>query len=89
MVSALAISSRLSAASPTRLSSWVSKPVSKDCRRGVSAASHPDLTGTGQLERQILRKPLGAVDVLTTRDAAMDGLAQQVRQRELRVLPAP
>ena len=35
-----------------------------------------------------MREPLGIIDILIARDAAVDGLAQQVRQRKLRVLPA-
>jgi hypothetical protein len=41
----------------------------------------------GQPERRILREPPGVVEILIACDAAVDGLAQQVRQRELRVLP--
>ena len=36
-----------------------------------------------------MREPLSAVDILIARDAAVEGLAQQVRQREFGVLPAP
>ena len=36
-----------------------------------------------------MREPLGIVDILIARNAAVDGLAQQVRQRKLRVLPVP
>jgi len=48
----------------------------------------PSLLGTDQPERRILREPLDIVDILIARDAAVDGLEQQVRQRKLRVLPA-
>jgi hypothetical protein len=36
-----------------------------------------------------LRQPLGIVDILIAGHPAVDGLAQQVRQWKLRVLPAP
>jgi hypothetical protein len=36
-----------------------------------------------------LRESLGVVDILIARHAAIDGLAQQVRQWKLRVLHAP
>ena len=36
-----------------------------------------------------MREPLGIIDILIARDAAVDGLAQQVRQRKLGVLPVP
>ena len=49
----------------------------------------PSLLRTDQPERRVLREPLGVVDILIARDAAVDGLPQQVRQRKLRVLPVP
>jgi hypothetical protein len=36
-----------------------------------------------------LRETLGIVDILISRDAAVDGLAEQIGQWELGVLPAP
>jgi hypothetical protein len=48
MASALAINSRLSAASPARFSSCVSTSVSNDCKREVNAAPRS----------QILREPI-------------------------------
>jgi len=36
-----------------------------------------------------LREPLGVIDILIARDAAVDRPAQQVGQRELPVFPAP
>ena len=88
MASALAISSRLIAASPARFSSWVSSSVSNDCNREVSAAPRSQIfSRTDQPEGRILREPLGIVDILIARHAAVDGLAQQVRQRKLGVLP--
>jgi hypothetical protein len=49
----------------------------------------PELLGTDQPERRILREPHGTVDILIACYPAIDPLAQQVRQRELRVLPLP
>jgi len=53
---------------------------------GQRRATIPNLLGPDQPERRILREPLGVVDVLIACDAAVDRLAQQVRQWELRVL---
>jgi hypothetical protein len=64
------------AAGPARFSSWASKPVSNDCNRGVSAAPRS----------QILFEPISRN--VGSCDATVDGLAQQVRQRKWRVLPA-
>jgi hypothetical protein len=36
-----------------------------------------------------LCEPLGVVDILIGRDAAVDGLAEQIGERKLGVLPAP
>jgi hypothetical protein len=36
-----------------------------------------------------LRKPLGIIDILIARDAAVDGLAEQIGKSKLGVLPAP
>jgi hypothetical protein len=36
-----------------------------------------------------LREPLGVVDILIPRDAAVDGLAERIGERKLGVLPAP
>jgi len=34
--------------------------------------------GLDQPERRILRQPLGIIDILITRDAAVDGLPKQI-----------
>jgi hypothetical protein len=47
----------------------------------------PDLLGTDQSERRILREPLGIVDILIARDAAVDRLAEQIGEWKLGVLP--
>jgi len=52
-------------------------------------AAIPDLLRPHHAERRILRQPLGVVYVFVARHAAVDGLAQQIGQRELRVPPAP
>jgi hypothetical protein len=49
----------------------------------------PSFLRTDQPQRRVLREPLGIVDIFVAGDAATDGLAQQVRQRKLRVLPLP
>jgi hypothetical protein len=36
-----------------------------------------------------LREPFGVVDILIPRDAAVDGLAEQIGERKLGILPAP
>ncbi|HUE02781.1 MAG TPA: hypothetical protein VMR62_24660 [Bryobacteraceae bacterium] len=36
-----------------------------------------------------MRESLGVVDILIPRDAAVDGLAEQIGERKLGVLPAP
>jgi len=36
-----------------------------------------------------LRKPLGVIDILIARHAAVDGLAEQISQGKLSVLAAP
>src|SRR5208282_5115227 len=87
MASALAINSRLSAASPARFSSCVSTPVSNDCKREVNAAPRSQyLLRTDQPEGRILREPLGVVHILVPRQAAVDRLPHQVGQRQLGVL---
>jgi hypothetical protein len=48
-----------------------------------------DLFGTDQPERRILREALGIVYILIACYPTVDGLAQQVGQRKLCVLPAP
>ena len=62
--------------------------------KGLQAGSQrratiPSLLRTDQAEGRILRKPLGIVDILIARDAAVDGLAEQIDERKLGVLPAP
>jgi hypothetical protein len=49
----------------------------------------PSLFRTDQPEGRVLGKTLGIVHVLITRQPAVHGLAQQVRQRKLRVFPTP
>ena len=56
---------------------------------GQRRATIPSLLRTDQPERRILREPLGVVDILIARDAAVDGLAEQIGERKLGVLPAP
>ena len=36
-----------------------------------------------------MREPFSVVDILIPRDAAVDGLAEQIGERKLVVLPAP
>jgi hypothetical protein len=36
-----------------------------------------------------LREPLGIVEILIAGDAAVDGLAEQIGERKVGVLPAP
>ena len=52
-------------------------------------ATIPSLLRTDQAERRVLREPLGVVDIFIARDAAVDGLPEQVGERQLSVLPAP
>jgi hypothetical protein len=52
-------------------------------------ATIPSFLGTDQAERRILRQPFGIVDILIASDAAVDGLAEQIGERKLRILPAP
>ena len=57
--------------------------------RSQGRSTVPGLLRTDQPEGRILGKALGIVHVLISRQPAVDGLAQQVRQRKLRVFPAP
>src|ERR1017187_2801038 len=84
MASAFAISSRLIRLRPSRFSSWLSTSVSNQCRRAI-----PDLLGADQPERRILRQPLRIVHILVSCQATVDGLSQQIRERQLRVFAAP
>src|ERR1022692_929397 len=49
----------------------------------------PYLLGADQPERRILRQPLRIVQILVSRQATVDGLSQQIRERQLSVLAAP
>ena len=65
---------------PGEISPWVSKSVSNDCSREVSAAprsqifSEPISRNVGSCE-----SPLSIVDILIAGHPAVNGLAQQVR----------
>ena len=48
-----------------------------------------DLLGADQPERRILRQPLRIVQILVSCQATVDGLSQQIRERQLSVLAAP
>jgi hypothetical protein len=52
----------------------------------VTGPQTGNLLGTDQPKRRILREPLGVVHILIARDAAVDGLAQQVSERKLSIL---
>src|ERR1017187_50098 len=85
--SALPISSRLSLASPAKFSSSASISVSKVCNRDVSAApSIPAFLRADQPERRIVGKVLDVVHVFVSCQSAIDGLPQQVRKGEPRIL---
>ena len=85
-VSACPITSRFTAISPTRFSSRVSSSVSNQCSVEVRAAlrSHrfgdPIRRNVGSVERRGR-----VVEVFVARQAAVDRLPQEIRQRELRV----
>jgi hypothetical protein len=49
----------------------------------------PSFLRADQSERRVLREPFSVVDILIPRDAAVDGLAEQIGERKLGVLPAP
>ena len=61
--------------------------------RGVCEASKPSAEALSAVEgdllseRRILREPLGVVDILIARHPTVEGLAQQVRQRQPCILP--
>ena len=55
---------------------------------GQCRATIPNLLGTDQAKRGILRETLGVVDVLIACDAAVDGLTEQVCQWKLGILAA-
>ena len=57
--------------------------------RGQRRPTFPELLRTDQPEGRILCQPLRIVDIFVASDSALDGLAQQVRQGKLGVLPAP
>src|SRR5208283_1317911 len=46
----------------------------------------PDFLRADQAERRILRQPLRIVQVLVSCQATVDGLSQQIGERQLRVL---
>ena len=53
---------------------------------GQRRSSLPDSFRTHELERRILRQPLGIVDILIACHPAVDRLAQHVSQQQLGVL---
>jgi hypothetical protein len=55
---------------------------------GQGCSSIPDLFRTDQPEGWVLGKPRRAVEVFVTCQATVDGLAQQVGEGELRILPS-
>jgi hypothetical protein len=77
-------------ASPAKFSCSASVLVSNVCNREVKAAPRSQIFSE-PISRKVgsLRESLGVVDILIARHAAIDGLAQQVRQWKLRVLHAP
>ena len=58
-------------------------------RRGQGRTAIPDLLRTHQPKRRIDRNPLGVVEVLVARQAAVDRLPQQISERELLVGALP
>jgi hypothetical protein len=52
-------------------------------RQGRSAI--PDLLRANQAEGRVLRKALGVIEIFISSQAAVDRLAQQIRQRQLRI----
>ncbi len=58
-------------------------------RRGQGRTAIPDLLRTDQPKRRIDRNPLGVVEVLVARQAAVDRLPQQISERELLVCALP
>ena len=52
---------------------------------GKRRAAIPDLLRANQAEGRVLGKALGVVEIFITGQAAVDRLAQQIRQRQLRI----
>jgi len=57
--------------------------------RRQGGTSLPDLRRADQPEGRILRQPHGIVHVFVSGQAAVDGLAQQIEQWQLRILTPP
>jgi hypothetical protein len=80
------------AALTSRLQTFETEMLAEEENFGSLARINLELVGKAEAinaKRRILRKPLRVVDILIARDAAVDRLAQQVRQRKPRVLPVP
>ena len=58
-------------------------------RRGQGRTTIPDLLRTDQPKRRIERNPLGVVETLVARQAAVHQLPQQISERELLVRALP
>src|ERR1039457_5099542 len=90
MASAFASSSRLIRLRPSRFSSWLSTSVSNPMQaRGQGCPALPDLLGADQPEYRILRQSLRIVHIFVSCQATIDGLSQQVHERQLHVLSPP
>ena len=66
------MSSRLMRASPAKLLLGQHLGFERLQARGQGRPTIPNLLGTDQPESRILRKPLGVVDILIARNAAVD-----------------
>ena len=53
--------------------------------RGQRRAAIPDLLRANQAEGRVLGKALGVIEIFISSQAAVDRLAQQIRQRQLRI----
>jgi len=84
--SALPISFWLSRASPAKFSSFASISVSKVCNRDVSAAHDLRSSQSRSAGTSDRGKLLGVVHVFVSCQSAIDGLPQQVRKGEPRIL---
>src|ERR1035437_7083407 len=88
--SAFAINSRLIRLRPSRFSSWLSTSVSNQCRREGNAAPR------SQIFSEPINRNVGSCDNRSASftssypaKATVDGLSQQIRERQLRVFAAP
>ena len=84
-LSAWASTSRFTARSPTRFSSWVSSSVSNQCNVEVSAAPRSSALAPDETKRRVRRHAHRVVEVFIAREPAVDRLPQEIRQAELRV----